>query len=122
MINGMSQGTETGQKHSSTNRQRLGALARRSLVLLATLVRILTAIFAAILVIHVVLTVASANPGSNITTFFADAANHLTLGAGNLFQPTSPWLQVTLNYGIAAVIWLIIGFVVARILNALAPS
>jgi hypothetical protein len=121
MIRAMSQDTETGQQRRASTQQDLRALTGKSLTLLASVVRILTVIFAAILVIHVVLTVASANPENGITTFFAGAANNLTLGIGDLFIPSSEALKVILNYGIAAVVWLVIGAVIARILRALAP-
>jgi hypothetical protein len=121
MICVMSQDTETGQQRKASTQQDLRALASKSLTLAASVIRILTVIFAAILVIHVVLTVASANPQNGITTFFADAANNLTLGIGDLFLPASESLRVILNYGIAAVVWLLIGVVIAKILNALAP-
>jgi hypothetical protein len=97
-----------------------GAAAGRALGALASLVRIVTVVFAAILVIHVVLVVASANPANGVAQSIAAAANHLTLGLGDLFAPSSPSLAVILNYGLPAVVWLIVGIIVARLLGALA--
>jgi hypothetical protein len=88
--------------------------------MLASLVRIVTVVFAAVLVIHVVLTVASANPRNGVAMFVAAAADRLTLGLGDLFAPSSPSLAVILDYGVPAVIWLIAGIVVARLITALA--
>lgn len=121
MICVMSQDTDTGQQRRASTGQDMRALASTSLTLAASVIRILTVIFAAILVIHVVLTVASANPTNGITTFFASAADNLTLGFGDLFLPANESLRVILNYGLAAVVWLVIGIIIARILNALAP-
>ena len=121
MIWVMTQDAETGEQRKASTQQDMRALASKSLTLAASVIRILTVIFAAILVIHIVLTVAAANPQNGITTFFADAANNLTLGIGDLFLPASEALKVILNYGIAAVVWLVIGIVIAKILNALAP-
>jgi hypothetical protein len=121
MICTMSQDAETGEQRKASTQQDMRALASKSLTLAASVVRILTVIFAAILVIHIVLQVAGANPQNGITTFFADAANNLTLGIGDLFLPASEALRVILNYGIAAIVWLVIGIVIAKILNALAP-
>jgi hypothetical protein len=95
-------------------------VAGRTLSLLASLVRIVTVVFAAVLVVHVVLVVASANPRNGVATTLASAADHLTLGLGDLFAPTSPSLAVVLNYGLPAVVWLIVGAVVSRLLIALA--
>ena len=115
----MTQGAEASPP--STGHGELRALTRKTLSGVATLVRIVTVVFAAILVIHIVLAVGAANPRNGITTFFASAANHLTLGLGNLFLPSSASLQAILNYGIAAVVWVIIGIILARLLTALSP-
>ncbi|GAA4853895.1 hypothetical protein GCM10023201_54670 [Actinomycetospora corticicola] len=121
IISAMTQDADTGSQRKANTSADLRALASKSMSLAASVIKILCTIFAAILVIHIVLTVASANPQNGITTFFADAANSLTLGIGDLFLPASESLKVILNYGLAAVVWLVIGAVVARILNALAP-
>lgn len=121
MISAMSQDAETGTQRKANTSQDLRALASKSMSLAASVIKILCTIFAAILVVHIVLTVAAANPQNGITTFFANAADSLTLGIGDLFLPASESLKVILNYGLAAVVWLVIGAVVARILNALAP-
>lgn len=121
IIGGMTQDADTGSQRKANTSADLRALASKSLTIAASVIKILCTIFAAILVIHIVLTVASANPQNGITTFFADAANSLTLGIGDLFLPAGESLRVILNYGLAAIVWLVIGAVVARVLNALAP-
>jgi hypothetical protein len=121
IIGAMTQDADTGSQRKANTSADLRALASKTMTLAASVIKILCTIFAAILVIHIVLTVASANPQNGITTFFADAANSLTLGIGDLFLPASESLKVILNYGLAAVVWLIIGAVLARVLNALAP-
>lgn len=121
IICAMTQDADTGSQRKANTSADLRALASKSMTLAASVIKILCTIFAAILVIHIVLTVASANPQNGITTFFANAADSLTLGIGDLFLPASESLKVILNYGLAAVVWLVIGAVVARILNALAP-
>ena len=104
----------------STRGAGLGAVAGQVLGGLASLVRIVTVVFAAVLVIHVVLVVASANPENGVAQAIAAAADHLTLGLGDLFAPSSPSLAVILNYGLPAVVWLIVGIIVARLLGAIA--
>jgi hypothetical protein len=98
----------------------LRAAAGRTLSLLASLVSVVTVVFAAVLVVHVVLVVASANPRNGVAMALASAADHLTLGLGDLFAPSSPVLEVVLNYGVPAVVWLLIGIIVSRLLGALA--
>jgi len=112
--------SETEQRRSHTSED-LRALARKVLTVAASVIRILTVVFAAILVVHVILSVAGANPSNSITIFFRDLADNLTLGIGDLFLPASESLRIILNYGLAAVVWIAIGIIVSKLLNAVAP-
>ena len=113
--------TETSEQRKSSTQADLRALASKTMTVVASVIRIVTVVFAAVLVVHIVLTVTAANPANGITIFFRDLADQLTLGIGDLFLPSSPTLAVILNYGLAAVVWIAIGMVVSRLLNALAP-
>ena len=113
--------TDTTEGRRSSTQADLRALASKSMTIAATIIRVVTVVFAAVLVIHVVLFVAGANPANGITIFFNDFANNLTLGIGDLFLPASESLKVILNFGLAAVVWIIIGVVISKILNAIAP-
>jgi hypothetical protein len=113
----MSSDTDTARREDGPGSR---AWIGPSFAALASLVRIVTVVFAAVLVIHVVLTVASANPRNGVAVFVAAAADRLTLGLGDLFAPSSPSLAVILDYGVPAVIWLIVGVIVARLITALA--
>ncbi|HEY0447967.1 hypothetical protein [Actinophytocola sp.] len=102
-------------------RRRTPAEVRASVVgVLAGLVRWVGLIFALVLVVHVVLTVGSANPDNSITVFFADAAEPLALAFRNLFTPENAELRVLVNYGLAALFWLIVSSVVSRLIRRLA--
>lgn len=83
----------------------------------ATVIRWIGLLFALILVIHVVLTVGNANPANGITSFFADWADPIALGFRNLFTPADPKLFVLINYGIAALFWLIVSNVLVKIIR-----
>ncbi|GAA4801927.1 hypothetical protein GCM10023200_43730 [Actinomycetospora chlora] len=113
--------TDTSEERRSHTGEDLRALTRKVLTVAASVIRILTVVFAAILVIHVILAVAGANPANGITIFFSDLANNLTLGIGDLFLPASESLKIILNFGLAAVVWIVIGIVVSKLLNAIAP-
>lgn len=113
--------TDTASGRKSSTQADLRALASQSMTVAATVIRVVTVVFAAVLVIHVVLTVAAANPVNGITVFFRDFANNLTLGIGDLFLPASETLKVILNFGLAAVVWIVVGVVLSKLLNALAP-
>lgn len=86
---------------------------------LAGLVRWVGLVFALVLVVHVLLTVGQANPDNGITVFFADAAEPLALAFRNLFTPENAELRVLVNYGLAALFWLIVSGVLARLIRRL---
>lgn len=83
----------------------------RFIGILAGVVRWVCLIFALILVLHIVFVVAEANPDNTIVEFMKAWADRLTLGFKNLFLPEDPKAQVLVNYGIAAVVWLVISAV-----------
>jgi hypothetical protein len=97
-----------------------GAARRKALTTLAAVVRLVTGLFALILVVYVVFVVAQANPGNWLTVFVTEWATSLNFGLDTLFEPADPTLRVVVNYGAAAVIWLIIGAVIGRILRRFA--
>ncbi len=86
---------------------------------LAGLVRWVGLVLALILVVHVLLVVGHANPDNGITVFFADAADPLALAFRNLFTPQNAELRVLVNYGLAALFWLVVSGIAARLLRRL---
>jgi hypothetical protein len=102
--------------------QRRGPAAIRATAvgLVATVVRWAGLVIALILVIHVLLTVGHANPDNGITVFFGDTAEPVALAFRNLFTPENPELRVLVNYGLAALFWLIVSGIVARLIRRLA--
>ncbi len=84
---------------------------------LASIVRWIGLIFAALLVIHVIFTVGSANPDNGIVTFVRGWADSLALGFRDLFTPSDEKLRVLVNYGIAAIFWLVVSGILAKIIR-----
>ncbi|AEA22633.1 hypothetical protein ACFQ34_15405 [Pseudonocardia benzenivorans] len=91
--------------------------ARRGVGMLATALRIVGMVIVAFLVLHIVLTLLDANPANGLTTFVADVSSRFTLGLDDLFLPDEPKLRVTLNYGVAAIVWWLITAVVVRLVR-----
>ena len=85
--------------------------------LVASIVRWVGLIFAALLVIHVIFTVGSANPDNGIVSFVKSWADSLALGFSDLFTPSDAKLRVLVNYGIAAIFWLVVSGVLAKIIR-----
>lgn len=87
---------------------------------LAGVVRWVGLIFAVVLVVHVLLTVGNANPDNGITKFFSATADPLALAFKSLFTPDNAQLRVLVNYGLAALFWLIVSSVLSRLVRRLA--
>jgi hypothetical protein len=86
----------------------------------AGVVRWVGLVFALVLVIHVLLTVGNANQDNGITQFFNTVADPLALAFRNLFTPENAHLRVLVNYGLAALFWLIVSSVLSRLIRRLA--
>lgn len=98
----------------------VGTTARRGAGFLASLLRIVGLVIVAILVIHIVFTLLDANPANFLTQFVAEWAAMFNLGLGNLFTPDQPKLAVTLNYGVAAIVWLVVTTLIVRLVRRVA--
>jgi uncharacterized protein YggT (Ycf19 family) len=87
---------------------------------LAGVVRWVGLVLALVLVVHVLLVVGNANPDNGITQFFDAVADPLALAFRNLFTPENAQLRVLVNYGLAALFWLIVSSVISRLIRRLA--
>ncbi len=88
---------------------------------MARLVRLVGATFAVLLAGHALLTVFEANPANAVTRFFAEYSGPLTLWFERLFILDDPKLTIVVGYGLAAIFWLVVAAVVARLLRAVRP-
>lgn len=95
----------------------VGTTVRQGLGIIATIVRVVGLVIVGILVAHIVLTLLDANPQNFVADFISTWAARFNLGLGNLFTPEQPKLAVTLNYGVAAIVWLVLTTVVVRLLR-----
>jgi hypothetical protein len=74
---------------------------------------------AVVLVVHVVLTVGGANPDNPITSTVKAVAEPLALAFRDLFTPADAKLRVLVNYGLAALFWLVVRAIVLRLVRRL---
>ena len=100
-----------------TRKATSAASAKVALGVVGSIIRSICAICAFILVVFVLFAVGSANPTNWLVNFISGAAQHLTLGLMGLFQTGNPDYQVIVDYGVPAVVWLVIGSVAGRILR-----
>ncbi|MBW8485709.1 hypothetical protein [Actinomadura parmotrematis] len=100
----------TGEKDGRPRRAPSGAAARASAVrVLAGAVSAITTVVVAILAVHIVFTVFEANTGNGIVSWFADWADRLAWQFKDVFEPADAKLRVAVNYGLAAVAYLVAG-------------
>ena len=103
----------------STSRTSVRGTRSRVAAILAVLIRIVGGLAVLILVAHIALTLGNANPANGITTLVAYWADRLHLGFRGLFTPEDPRVRVVIDYGIPAVIWLIVTWVLLRLVRRL---
>jgi hypothetical protein len=85
--------------------------------IIAAVIRIVGWLAVLILVAHIVLTFGDANPANSITRFMAYWADRLQLGFRGLFTPADARVGIAVNYGLAALVWLVASAVLARVVR-----
>jgi len=80
------------------------------------LISLVTGLFAAVLAIHIVLVIGEANMSNGFAQFITGWAAGIDLGLSGLFTPADEKVQVALNEGIAAILWLIIGAALTKLI------
>lgn len=90
---------------------------RRTVGAVATVLRVIGLVIVAILVIHILLTLFDANPANAFATFIRDGANMFSLGLTDLFRLANAKATVAVNYGLAAVLWLVITSIVVGLVR-----
>ena len=71
----------------------------------------------AVIVTYVMLTLLEANPDNTAATLVRQLAEYFDLGLANLFLVDDPQWQVGLNYGVAALVWLVCTVVLVRLVR-----
>lgn len=87
---------------------------------LATVVRVVALLFAIVLAAHIVLTLVGVNPANGVAQFVGGVANTVVLGFRDLFLPTDPTVFTVVNFGLAAVFWILVGEILSRLLRFVA--
>ena len=88
---------------------------------LARLVRTLAGIIALIIVVAIVLFLVGANPSNQIVSAIHDAGAWLAGPFKNLFSIHNAKLAMAVNWGLAALAYLIVGHIIASLLARLTP-
>lgn len=94
----------------------------RPLSLLARIVRIITGLLAGVLVLGILLVVLEANEDNGIVTAVLDAARYLARPFDKMFNLDDPKIEIAVNWGIAAVVYIIAGALIVALLAAIGRS
>jgi hypothetical protein len=86
------------------------------MTLLANIVRAAAALAVAILVVAILLVVLGANPSNGIVKAFHDAGSWLAGPFKGLFSLSNHKVGIAVNWGIAAIVYGIVGGLLARLL------
>ncbi|WP_433478412.1 hypothetical protein ACQPZP_16065 [Spirillospora sp. CA-142024] len=77
----------------------------------------ITGFVAAIFLLHIVFVVFEANQGNGFVHGVYNIAKVLVLGLGDVFTPDDAKLGVALNYGLAALLYVVVGQLVISAFN-----
>ncbi len=97
-----------------------GGAKDRILSLLAGLIMLVAVLVAIVLVLHIVFVVFRANPDNAIVEFVDGLAGTLAWRFESLFLLDRQSLQVLVNFGLAAVVYLVVGTLLSRVIRSLA--
>jgi hypothetical protein len=90
--------------------------------LLATIVRVVCSVIAALIVIHAVFVLFEANPSNPLVTFTAGWRDTFGWFTKNLFTPSDPKIAEAINDGLAALIWVVAGSLLSKLIVRLTPT
>jgi hypothetical protein len=84
--------------------------------LLARIVRLVTTVVVAFIVAGIVLHLLDANGGNAIVSFVYDVAGWLVTPFKGIFSPSGAHARIAANWGLAAVVYAVVGGVISRLL------
>ncbi|MQA77870.1 MAG: hypothetical protein GEV10_05220 [Streptosporangiales bacterium] len=105
------------EKQREADRARARATRAQTVRWATTIVSVLSSLFAVALALHIVFVIFDANQANPLVTFTADLAEGLVVFFRDLFTPDDDRVGVLVNYGMAAIFWLIVGRVVIALLR-----
>ena len=96
--------------------------AAQILSLVATIVRVVCSVIAAVIVIHAIFVLFEANPANLLVRFTAGWRDTFGWFTKDLFTPSDPKIAEAINDGLAALIWVVVGSLVSKLIARLTPA
>ena len=94
----------------------------RAFDLLATIVRVVCSVIAALIVVHAVFVLFEANPTNPLVTFTAGWRDTFGWFTKDLFTPSDPKIAEAVNDALAALIWVVAGNLVSKLIVRFTPT
>ncbi|POM26883.1 hypothetical protein BTM25_12910 [Actinomadura rubteroloni] len=113
--------TERPDTTRAAHRKAGVSLRRKVTGYVATAVSLITTLVVAVLAIHIVFVAFEANTGNPIVDWFGDAARTLAWEFVDVFRPGDPKMDVAVNYGLAALVYLVAGRIAVALVRRAAP-
>jgi hypothetical protein len=85
--------------------------------ILARIVSLITTVVVGLIVIGILLVVLKANPHNDIVRHILDWARWLVGPFKDIFKPHNPRVRVAVNWGLAAIVYGLIGSLIVRLLQ-----
>jgi hypothetical protein len=98
------------------------AAAARIFSVLATVVRVVCSVIAALIVVHALFVLFEANPDNFLVEFTTGWRDVFGWFTKDLFQPSDPKIAEAINDGLAALIWVVLGSIVSKLIVRFAPA
>jgi hypothetical protein len=96
--------------------------ASRVITLLATVVRVVAAVIGGVIALHAVFVLFEANPGNPLVEFTTGWRNTFAWFTRDLFTTDDPKIGEAINDAVAALIYVVVGSLVSKLILRLAPS
>ena len=96
--------------------------ANLAISLLATVVRVVAALIGALILLHAVFVLFEANPANGLVSFIAGWGDIFGWFSKDLFTPTNPKIAEAINDVMAAMIWVVVGSLLSKLIVRLIPS
>jgi hypothetical protein len=95
--------------------------ASRVVTSIAAVVRLVSSVVGGLIVLYAVFVLFEANPANPIVEFTAGVRNDLGAFTRDLFTPDDPKIAETVNALIAAIVWVVVGNLLSKVITRLAP-
>lgn len=94
----------------------------RAFELIATIVRVVCSVIAAVILVYAVFVLFEANPDNPLVSFAAGWREDFGWFTVNLFTKPNPKMAEVINSVVAAIIWVVAGSLLSKLIVRLAPS